>query len=147
MEWVERRHKRCVRVYPDEVSHTRLRDELGDLVGSIAVGINKKPTVAVADVVDKQVDEQRGLSHAAHALDVDVLRGVNHEVLLVDVINADGGHTVEVCRPLPRPRPHLTDGLHQERTGRPESAGLSSPADFAAIALSVAIWRYMSRNE
>lgn len=67
MEWVKRRDERSIRVYPYKVAHPALGDEFGDLIGSIAVRVNKKAAVALADVFNEEVYEQGGLAHAAHS--------------------------------------------------------------------------------
>src|ERR1035441_2004394 len=89
MERVERRHEGRVRVYPDKIPHPAFRNELGNLVGGVAVRVNKKSAVALADVFDEEIDEQRGLAHAGHPLDVYMPGGVNGNVLPVDGILAD----------------------------------------------------------
>jgi hypothetical protein len=48
-------------------------DEARNLVGGVAVRVYEKAAIALPDVLDEEVDEQRGLSHAAHPLDIDVL--------------------------------------------------------------------------
>jgi hypothetical protein len=53
MERIERRHKRSIRVDPNENPHTTFRNQLGDLVGRVRVGINKKSAAALADVRDE----------------------------------------------------------------------------------------------
>ena len=49
-------------------------NELCDLVGSVAVRINKKSAVALADLFDEKVNEERGFADTRHALDIHVLR-------------------------------------------------------------------------
>jgi hypothetical protein len=47
------------------------------LVGGVAVGINKKAAVSLANVLDKEVHKQGGFSHATHALDIYMLGGID----------------------------------------------------------------------
>src|ERR1700728_4655088 len=90
MERIERRDEGSIGVDPDEVPHPALGNQPSDLVGGVPVRINKKTAVALADVLDEKVDEQCGLSHAAHSLQINVLRGVDEDFTTGDTVGADG---------------------------------------------------------
>jgi len=89
MERIEWRHKRGIGVNPDEIPHPAFRNQLGNLVSGVAVRVNKKSAVALADVLDKEIHEQCGLAHAAHPFDVYMLRGVDEELLIIDTVLSD----------------------------------------------------------
>ena len=76
MQRVERRYKRSVGIYPDEISHPSLGNKLRDLICGVAVRVNKKSAVALADVFNEEVNQERGFPHSAHTLDIAMFRGV-----------------------------------------------------------------------
>jgi hypothetical protein len=70
---------RRVGVDPNEITHPIFGYEPSNLVGGVTVRINKKTAVALADVFDEKIYEERGLADARHALDVYVLRSVDRK--------------------------------------------------------------------
>ncbi|HEY1757924.1 MAG TPA: hypothetical protein VGG72_21320 [Bryobacteraceae bacterium] len=89
MKRIKRRHERSIRVDPDEISHPALWDEARDLVGGVAVRVDKEAAVALPDVFDEEIHEQGGLAHAAHSFKVYVLCGIYEEFATGDAIGSD----------------------------------------------------------
>jgi hypothetical protein len=54
-----------VRIYPNQVPHSIVRDARRDLVGGVAVGVNKKPAMALPDMVNEEIYMKRGLADAS----------------------------------------------------------------------------------
>src|ERR1017187_10097346 len=134
MERIERRHERSIRVDPNEVTHSALRNEPRYLIGRVTVRIDKQAAVSLADIFNKEVHEQGGLAHPAHAFDVDVLCRVEEDLLTRYGVRTDGD--LHGCSP--RPRPHQDVDYTARERGVRRNAGVSSPADFAAIPMSLA---------
>jgi hypothetical protein len=59
------------------ISHAVFRNEPGDLICRVAVRINKKPAVALADVFDEKIYEEGGFADATHTLHIYVFGGVD----------------------------------------------------------------------
>ena len=79
---VKRRDKRCVGVYPYEISYPAFGDKSGNLVGGVTVGVDKNPAVALSDMVNEKIHEQGGFPHSAHTEDVQVAGSVYGKLLL-----------------------------------------------------------------
>jgi hypothetical protein len=82
---------RSVGVNPNEIPHPAFRNELGYLVCRVPVRVYKKAAVSLRDVLDEKIYDERRFADARHALDVDVLRGVDREILSCDVVLANKG--------------------------------------------------------
>jgi hypothetical protein len=91
MEGIEGRDKRGVGIDPNEIPHPAFPDEPRDSIGRVPMGIDKNAAVPFADVLDKEVHEERGFPHARHPAQIYVAGRVNREFLLIDVVDADGG--------------------------------------------------------
>src|SRR6185437_14138633 len=89
-EDVQPRHEWSVGIDPDEIAHAAFGNEPSDLVGGIAVRIDKNAAVALADVANEEVHECGGLADAGHALNVNVAGVVDDDVLAGDFVGADG---------------------------------------------------------